>query len=479
MNPRRTTWIIILLAALLKLSLVLAHQGHLGVDGGAYLLSAASPGADNGLDYHRPPLAPGFMLKPFLGAFGLELGFDIFSVVGSMFLLGPALLITRRLLAPWPACAAMALISFDFVHMDMLVTGALPLIAFTYLAGIVWALVQLWERRPPKLPAAIIAVGIPLIAYTNTTTAGITAVSLPLLVVALTVIYHRLPSRWIVGSTLVGLLGAATAFGYYDGSVPGGDATKFEGPWLYPSKPGDFVWCQLIAGCSVGILALRYGNRTAKAFASYLVILSLLAPWLSNDEAIINISYRSGYLQPLFLWPLVVWAAHRWLWAAMWPAVRILAPSTAILALAVASVWTFWAQSNISDMLTPDALKMVEKVDGEGAVITNSFTMSLWLAALGREQVLWTFSTNPPKRWRESDEHVRCVMGWRLGCDPTASAHAIDAAYILVDARWQEDLRHGNPVYGAPSLNPWEKMEAEWLVPVASAGSVHLWRVSR
>jgi hypothetical protein len=203
--------------------------------------------------------------------------------------------------------------------------------------------------------------------------------------------------------------------------------------------------------------------------------------FLSSDESLINIFYRPRYLVMMLLWPAVVRLFVVWA-----PSIRRVSvtPALAALGLAVlasAYLFTFQRQTEYSDMVTAptaEALAYLRtEAPGQG-VISNAFTMSLWIAALNRVQSphLWTWE--PPRAYTESDEHVRCVLGWVPGCDPAQSANALNVEWLLVDQRFPDYNNRAPGNYGAPP-DQWNvTASAPWLELVYSQGTTRLWRVA-
>ena len=142
----------------LRLGIVLALEGLLGVDGGAYLLSVNAVLGDEptGAGFPRPPLAPGWLLVPFVTLLGTDTGYKVWSAAASLAPGIPVYLLARRVgnlrgFSPiWVPVFAVGFLFVDLLHAEMLVTGALPMIAFGLLGTAWWAMGSLaegWSRN--------------------------------------------------------------------------------------------------------------------------------------------------------------------------------------------------------------------------------------------------------------------------------------------------------------------------------------------
>ena len=79
-------WLILAGALALRLALALSYDGYWGVDGGAYLLSVNNVlgNEPTGAGFPRPPLAPGWLLVPFVELFGDDAGYKVWSALASL-----------------------------------------------------------------------------------------------------------------------------------------------------------------------------------------------------------------------------------------------------------------------------------------------------------------------------------------------------------------------------------------------------------
>ena len=475
-----------------RLALALGHEGYWGVDGGAYLLSrnAVLGLGPAGLDFPRPPLAPGWLLVPFTWAFGDNKGYELFSAMGSMIFVVPFYLLCRRILSPWWAVFATAFLLVDLLHAEMFVTGVLPMIAFGWLLFAIWGLMGWLGERGRWYHVAAIVAGLPMIAYTNQTAAGITAgILLPIAVILW---LSRLGSlsrgkrlrgpalRSLFPLILGGLL-ALTALPWYLGVAIGSDLTRFPGPLVYSEALYTGLWQALIV-IPVAVLALWKGCAQVRALGLGLLLLGVLMPWFSNDEAVMNIFYRSRYLAPLFFYPLAAWGVSRLIPKLPKHVLRQGIAGAAAFAL-MAGLWLVQVQNQgqYSDMVTPDVEAALAEIPAGSTVVTNSFMLSLWAGVLTDSNSLWLFTTEPPAKWQETDQQVRCLLGWVHGCNAEA-ATALGVTHVVVDYRHQQRPgERSRPLYGAPGGPDvaWAATDTTpWMTRVFERGTVIAWEVT-
>ena len=91
----------------------------------------------------------------------------------------------------------------------------------------------------------------------------------------------------------------------------------------------------------------------------------------------------------------------------------------AILILPLMVSWNFLNQAKISENISPDstqALKVINETNHSN-IISNSFTMSLWIAGLEKVKSPHVWTTKPPPTFIENDEHTRCILNWVKDCN--------------------------------------------------------------
>ena len=215
-----------------------------------------------------------------------------------------------------------------------------------------------------------------------------------------------------------------------------------------------------------------------------LVLFAFLVIWLSTDETVINIFYRSRYLMAVPFYVVVTWAVFtRWL--PSWPrngqrAAMAAAVVTAGI-LVAGYISQFDRQTDYSDMATPEtvqALEMLRGQDDNAGVINNSFTLSLWIAALNKVPAPHTWTWPPPSTWVDSDQDVRCILGWVHGCDYTAAADRLAVGYVLVDTRFPHYNERAPGIYKAP-LDQWAvTANTDWLTKIFDQGTTIVWKIN-
>jgi hypothetical protein len=482
--------LIIATALGLRLVLTLTHDGYLGVDGGAYFLGmAATLGNEpTGAGFPRPPLAPGITLWPFVQLFGMDAGYKVWSSFASMAPVLPVYLFAKRLEIrahrELIVAGTIAFLCVDLLHGEMIVTGALPLLAFGFLGTAWWAMGCLAEERNLKL-TLILAASLAIIPYINQTTAGLAVVTVPVYLLAL---------RWahrdndpiignLPGLTLGGLL-ALTALPWYLDVMPVTGMLRYPGPFVFLTHMFDSAWWQFALAWPVGVyVILKAREEWLRALGVLVCLLGTLLVFLSTDETVINVFYRSRYLLCVPFYICVAWiVGARWLPLLRWPRY---APAVTLSVLAVMGfgyIWQFNNQAKYSDMATPTTTRALDQIkdhnDGR-AIISNSFTLSLWIAALNRVESPHTWTWEPPTRFVNTDHHVRCLLGWVNGCDPSQARKQLNAGWVLIDTRFPFYNSRAPGIYLAPNgPQMWEKTgQTPWLTETYRRGNTLVWRI--
>ncbi|MEE9284132.1 MAG: hypothetical protein V3V35_00225 [Dehalococcoidia bacterium] len=484
-------FVVLAIAAAFRLALILGHPGYLGVDNGAYLLHAKQLLGANlpAIDFTRPPLAPGWLLVPFIKVLGDDLGLELFAAVGSLVFIPAFWLLARRVLPPWWAVAATAFLLFDLIHAQMLVTGVLPFIAFSFVLLALWAVYVILSTPTLEMSViraeAALALSIPAMAFINQTTTGLALIILPVFTGALAWALMRgghAPSSaaWRRLALFVGLgtVMAGAALPWYMGVSPGGSDVRFPGPLITATSLSNGVVWQALASVPMGLLMLWKGDRPLiRALGAVLLTLGLLNPWQSFDESLMNIFYRSGYFAAVLFYIGAAWAVYRFAVRGH-PRLLLMAASSVALGLVmVGYVYQVQGQAGYSDMVTRDTKAALVTIQGrEGGVVTNSRLMSLWIAAINGQDGAWTTTVAPPPAYAERSAAARCVLGFEATCSPVAAAQSIGARFVLIDTRYQDDQRQ--PIYGAPADDPWGRLgDSPWLRLVYQQGTTWLWEI--
>ncbi len=485
-------------AIILRLALVLSHGAHLGIDGGAYILSAMDVmGQDSThVGFSRPPLAPGWLLTPFIEILGPNIGFKLWSVLFSLPAMLPVYLLTREIAGKPAALFALAFFSVDIMQMEMFVTGVLPLIGFALLGMALWAMLRLVSDSPRSkrsyfLLTALLALCLGVLPYVNQTAAGIGIIILPFTYFAL--MHFKASERkefkglevgdvfWgVTPGAIIGALLAIGAIPWYILNAPGNGELSFPGPLIHTVWINDPAIIQTIIAFTLAWLALRdRPDYRVKTLVSILLFLGVLILFLSRDEALINIFFRSRYFMGFIFYPIVAWYLCR-----TWPLPKFdpmvhTGMVVVFCALLVGQVVVFNLQAGYKDMILPEtarALEIPRQENPEVAIITNSYSLSHWVAALNQVESHNTWSLEPPAFYTETDSRVRCLLGWIPECDPSRAAEGLDAGYVLIDTRFPDFVRLPN-IYGAPE-DTWGAMNTvPWLQLKYSKEGVRLWRI--
>ncbi len=500
--------------------MTLSHDGLLGVDGGAYLVGVNAVLGDEptGAGFPRPPLAPGWLLVPFVNYLGMDVGYKVWSSIGSVLPAIPVYLLARRIGSsqthrgfppsprpPSPAIFAAGFLLLDLLHAEMIVTGALPLIAFALLAMVWWAMGELSEQWS-LTSAVILVICLGLIPWVNQTTAGLALVTIPVYGIAL--VGFKAKKTWDsqqitgfiryedhllsviprIGFPLAaGGLIALCALPWYLQVLPGTGLLNYPGPFMYLSPWNDSSWVQIAVAAPLGIYTIwRAQEPWLRAIGVLILLLAALLPWLSTDETVINIFYRSRYLLAIPFFTAISWCVFvRWL-PNMPPWGKTLAFGLTLSAIAVMSAG-YWFQFNnqakYSDMVTHETEEALEiaRASGDGkAIINNSFTLALWVSAINKVESPHTWTWKPPRHWTQTDKNVRCVLGWRPECDVANSVHFLNAGWILIENRFPYYNLRAPGVYGALNvLEPWASLRTTpWIELVYSKGTTDLYRIS-
>lgn len=491
-----------------RLWLTLGHDALLGVDGGAYLdgLRITLGGADLGVGFPRPPLAPGLMLWPFIELFGIDNGYKIWSSIASVLPAIPVYLMARRIHSRFPSTAAVFAAGFlllDILHAEMLVTGALPLIGFALLGMVIWAMGETEEWSFKK--GFTLAICLGLIPWVNQTTAGLALITIPVYGLALW-FFH---SNWwtednrttpygnppvsspltlftFLGPFMIlgGIIGLAALPWYLD-VLPVSGVLNYPGPYIYFSPWTDSSWLQVFLALPIGIFVVVRGIAPwMKALGVLICVYAALSPFLSTDETVINLFYRSRYLLAIPFYVAITWIVFTFAIPRFNQIQLKLAAAAAIgvaILLVVGYWWTFNNQAGYSDMVsreTQSALSITSAINDK-AIINNSFTLALWIAGLNEVEAPHTWTWQPPPTWQETDKHVRCVLGWVPACDPFASIEKLNAGWVLIEKRFPYYNDRAPGVYGSLNVEePWIDLPSiPWLELTYAEGTTELYAI--
>ena len=490
MKPWIALLLILATALAVRLVLVLTHDNYLGVDGGAYLLSRNFVLGDEptGAGFPRPPLAPGWLLVPFTSLWGDDVGYKIWSAAAAIPIIAVGYAVARLYLSPRWAMAVPAFLAVDMWHGEMMVTGALPLLGFALIGLAWWGFIRLAHGQNTQMAKLALVTGILFTPWVNQTSAGLIVIVMGVSWLALLVRSGHASMRLLVMMAVPGMVTLAAVMPYYWEIRPNSEILHYPGPWVYLAGMWDSAWLQFVFGWAVAVPLIRSKTFSRRTLGLMVGLLATLAVFMSTDETVINIFYRSRYLLMLFWWPAVVLVGVDLTTKARAIYGRrasLVTPSLALLAIGVltwGSVWTFHNQAGYSDMVTTDTAEALAYLEAEApgqGVITNAFTLSLWASALNKVPTPHVWTWEPPRAYTRSDVHVRCVLGWQDTCDPTLSARWLQVGHILIDTRfpyYNGRVAKGN--YGAPVPDQWgATSEAPWLEMVYSKGTTVLYRI--
>ena len=157
----------------------------------------------------------------------------------------------------------------------------------------------------------------------------------------------------------------------------------------------------------------------------------------------------------------------------------------AVVAISVMTygyVWQFNNQARYSDMATPPTARALEHIAGyndDQAIISNSFTLSLWVSALNKVPSPHTWTWHPPSRFVETDVAVRCLMGWVDNCDPYVAQEELNAGWILIDRRFPSYNARAPGIFLAPNgPTLWDDTgKTTWLTEGYREGTTQVWRI--
>lgn len=468
------------------------------VDWGAYLLSRNYVlGLDvTQADRLRPLLGPGWLLVPFTALWGDHYGLIMFEIVGSFGPIIPLWLLCRRWFTEWQTIGIIAFFSMDLILAEMFVTGILPILGFSLTTLTIWALFNLAERWRWR-DALVVIVALGLTAHTNQTSSGLALIAVPTIMLGrLTFSRDWAGFRRMLWACLIAAPLTMTALPWYGGVVPGNDTLRFPGPLLSAGGPWTFDWWKAYAGFFVAGSVLwhtRHGSNPAlKAFAALLVVTSTLRMFMSHDEALMNIFYRSQHLTSFIIYPLLGWLTFKvWMPALLRHWHKAIVAATALLIFALFSfgfVHNVAKQAAYSQMVSNDTLEAIAYVKANplpGVVSTNSNSLGLYISALSGQKTSWVTIESPPKAWSAQHFDNLCIWGI-IECYLEAALERTPTGYILLEELWWYQRDFWGPatveigrIYGITERPyPWWRAKgAPWIEPIGQWGTVFLGRV--
>jgi hypothetical protein len=521
---------VVVVSFCIRLFFVVRHEGLLSVDGGAYLLNLHWLATGEQIqDFRRPWLAPGYLLWPFVKALGYDWGIRAFAMVSWLPVLFPFWLLCRKALAPWATALAVTCVCFGWMLAEMFTAGSLPLLAFTPLLFVMWGIWGLAESSgkwsPWKYTFPVI-LGLPAIVYMNQTTVGIALYLVPVWTVTaiwLNPVDRKASIRWLVGCFVLAGLFSLPAINFYLDVAPGAASVRYPGPWWTVYQKANSVWFYNLFFLPVVAICIWKGSGLIRAIGILLLVSIPISFSFSYDEGLHNIFYRTRYLYTFWFYMGLAWVAWKFI-VPHFPKRLLFAPLAFGLAILVAGfLYQVQAEMKLGRMVTEDSqagIKWLQTQDIDGTIATNSYSMSLFVAALTGHRSPWIQIYDPPRLYETQHKMMVCLVAWTEGCDHQAAIDYLDADYLMVDMIWPavenevyEQIPGLSPAYGMLShfrFNVWGKfvqledaemqvigtmwdapegadplpwavtnLRGDWLEPVWQKGQTKIWKVIR
>ena len=406
-----------------------------------------------------------------------------------MLVLPAVYLLSRKLLNAANSLLATLFIAIDPFQAEMIVTGALPLIAMSLYLFCLWGIIDIIQKKVNILNVSITIISLALIPFINQTTAGIIFVILPF--VFLQIFCEEYLNFWnkfnfrkyipLVSTVFIGGLISLFSLPYYLKVLPGSELMSYPGAWVYLAHDG-VAWFTFLTCGFLGIYIFnKSSNLVPRIFAIHLILMGTLALFLSYDETIINVFYRSRYFVRFFFYSSLIWV---FLYLQNKQLIKPFIPkliSTFFIYLLIFTYgWTFNTQSEYSKTITKNSEIAIEIMEGSGHenVISNSFSMSLWVSALMKVQSPHIWTSEPPSAHTETDQKTRCVLNWIKDCDYEKAIENLNVSHVLLETRFPYYKENVEGNYLAPA-NQWEVTnQASWLDLIYEKGTTRLYRIN-
>lgn len=463
-------WLALIAGA--RLVLALTHDTFLGIDGGAYLLGAFQYiGGPEQSGFLRPPLAPGYILGAFVQLWGVTpFAYNLYAALFSLPLFPAFYLLARRVVgAKWGALATVFL-TLDWEQWVLFVTGVVPVLGFAGICIALWAMVSLSEERHEGRAKAALILSLPLIALSNQTSAGLALISLPLA-------WLMLPNKRSVAVWLGlgGLMAVAVAWPWYLHVLPGSAKVAYPGALFYLPPVYESVWYQatlVMAITGIGWKLGAFSTPALRAIAAVTVGHTLVSLVWSNDEAVMNILFRSNIWALVPFWIVLAATVQRVL-----PLLQkrlVLAVGVSYAVLAVGGVlYVYPNQFRYSEHLSAEVMDAVASVDPSTVTRwgTNGESRAYWLTAVTGKPAVWVQSAPPQPAYAEQRRLAECELGWQDGCTPTGYV-----SHWIIDSTKRQGVTALVPNAPNPA-NPWVDIgeAAPWLENKREIGNVSLW----
>lgn len=525
----KTQWtcagLLLLVALVLRAYFCFSDHSLWGVDGGAYILSALRTTGHEAThtDFIRPPLAPGLLLSPLISWFGYDLALKIFSYLAYLLIVPAYYFFAKRFLSGWALVTAIGFFLFDWMLAEMWIAGDLPMLGLSVLLLL---LLALWPREAAKNDRLrnqekLLLLGAPtMIALLNQTSTGIAFV---LIVMILLFLWRADRKRliqilpWLIAGGFIALI---VCWRWYVSVLPGSGYTRYPGPLVAVYSAPNSAWEQMAWGGLTALWLICRRSNTLRALGFLLLAVSALGVCVSFDESIMNIFYRSRYLiAPLAYIGGVKFAATYAGWffrkAQKWQYPVLTAGGVLSLLILIAG-WFYQVEVErvLDRMVTPQMdqaityirLHPITNPDNRNqTVVTNSYSLSLYVAAITQHKTAWSQVYSPPPKYVQPHADAICMFGWNPGCDVRAAIERQHAGYLLIETAWPshgrqeigamegmpnlyDNMKHfayrpdtmgyiwGNPY--PPGVDPWTQLTNEpWLKKVFSAGTTRVYLI--
>jgi hypothetical protein len=292
------------------------------------------------------------------------------------------------------------------------------------------------------------------------------------------VAWAALPDKRRAGIYLAagGLLAIAVAFPWYIHVLPGADKVSAPGPLFYLPPLYQFQWWQFLMFAPVAIVAFVVVKKRRDANVGLKVVLWVTSAHLlaslvwSNDEAIMNILFRSAIWVTLPLWIILVWLVAQWRPPQV--AYKIGAMSILVSLAALGAGWVYQDQFKYSEHISPDVLAAVRQLDLDKVtrIGTNGESRAYWLSVVTSKPVVWVQPARPAPAYQAAEELARCELGWLPDCATGFVSHWI------ID----KTVRQQMPVsitFAPNPTEPWAQLgkDAPWLEKVWFQGEAEVW----
>ena len=449
--------LLLLLAAVVRLAIafwLIDADAMWSIDGGTYLINRdAWFGIEHDVVMHsRPPLAPGIALYPFTLAFGDNGGLRVWSIVGSLFLVGASYYMVRAFFDPVKAVLFASIVSADFWLLENMGAGAIVLYALALLCVVLRGLLDWGYSTTSTARLVLMSLALGLIPYVNQTVAGMALITLPVLFFVLLYMRWRdkvelLPLP-VAAAIAAAVILALPSMPWYLAVAPGGDSVRFGGRLLQLGPSFFFEWFVWLFWVMTLWVTWPLARRE-KWGAVFWTVLAIMVPLMllySSDEAIMNFVWRSRYVASVVGAALIVGLLSR-IWPG-WKAACVWLVASGSVSLFLMLAWGGGNANSFSVFLRDDmsATSWVDKQGDDLPIVVDGWGRARFVASLTGRKVytlrLWQFPHGAyddiPRAFREENGVAFCVMGWGglLSGSRCESRQLPSRGYILLNSEY-------------------------------------------